>query len=425
MAVNDLDYDLLTHTGPGTPGGELIRRYWQPAGLSEEIPAGGAPLPIRLLGEDLVLFRDETGTPGLIGLHCAHRGADLSYGRLEDGGLRCIYHGWLYDREGRCLEQPGEPAGSTFHERIRQTAYPCTEKAGIVFAYLGPGQPPLLPAYYFLGGPDECTFVHKYHHDCNYLQSNEGNIDPSHLSYLHHFLKEEPSVGWSEAFTNPRGAAVSSNTLFGQDMSPQLEVEETDYGVRIFSVRNAGASEKYVRVTNFIYPNGFGIPTQGGWHVPIDDTHHWKFQIMRAPQPMDRQKMKQDMLKSMTADYHHVRNRGNRYMQNRDEMRTRSVAGLGPIFQNHDNWATESPGAMQNRAEEHLAYTDKAIFKARQVLLRAIRDLQAGEDPPHVIRNAEQSRIPHLVSLQEVVPNTVDWRTYWQTKMVEEPLVHA
>src|SRR5436305_12727099 len=130
---------LLTRIGPGTPGGAMLRRYWQPVALADELPPGGAPLPVRLMGEDLVLFRDEQGRPGLLGLHCAHRGADLSYGRLEDGGLRCIYHGWLYDRTGRCLEQPGEPAlrqaqgERPFRERIRQLAYPCTELGGIVF----------------------------------------------------------------------------------------------------------------------------------------------------------------------------------------------------------------------------------------------------------------------------------------------------
>src|SRR5919198_864899 len=139
--------ELLTQTGPGTPGGELMRRYWQPVAMQADVPPGCPPMPVRLLGEDLVLFRDEAGRPGLLGLHCAHRGADLSYGRLEDGGLRCLYHGWLYDIRGTCLEQPGEPAGSTFHERIRQRAYPCHEIAGVVFAYLGPTPVPLFPNY--------------------------------------------------------------------------------------------------------------------------------------------------------------------------------------------------------------------------------------------------------------------------------------
>src|SRR5215210_6017957 len=162
--------DLITRTGPGMPGGAVLRRYWQPAALAEELPPGGPPLPVRLFGEDLVLFRDEQGRPGLLGLHCPHRGADLSYGRLEDGGLRCLYHGWLFDVGGQCLEQPGEPAGSTFCQRVRHTAYPCVEAAGIIFAYLGPGEPPLLPAYEALTVPDDHRFVIKYFHDCNYLQ---------------------------------------------------------------------------------------------------------------------------------------------------------------------------------------------------------------------------------------------------------------
>jgi len=186
---------LLTEIGPATPCGEFMRRYWQPAALAEELPAGGAPLPIKLLGEELVLFRDSEGRPGLLALHCSHRGADLSYGRLEDGGLRCIYHGWLYDRSGRCLEQPGEPAGSTFHTRIRQTAYPCEELGGVVFAYLGPGEPPLLPAYDFLTAPMDHRFVTKLFQDCNYLQGNEGNQDPVHLSYPSDRSRPDPRRG--------------------------------------------------------------------------------------------------------------------------------------------------------------------------------------------------------------------------------------
>src|SRR5436190_24210701 len=146
MQVQELNA-LLTQTGPGTPCGELMRRYWQPVALAEELPPSGAPVPVRLLSEDLVLFRDEAGRTGLLGLHCPHRGADLSYGRLEDGGLRCLYHGWLFNRLGRCLEQPGEPAGSTFHTRIQHTAYPCLEAGGMILTYTGPGEPPPLPNY--------------------------------------------------------------------------------------------------------------------------------------------------------------------------------------------------------------------------------------------------------------------------------------
>jgi phenylpropionate dioxygenase-like ring-hydroxylating dioxygenase large terminal subunit len=163
--------DLLTQTGRGTPCGELMRRYWQPLALVGELDNRAAPLPVRILGEDLVLFRDDRGQIGLLDLHCAHRGADLSYGRLEDGGLRCVYHGWLYDVSGRCLDQPGEPAGSDFRKKVRQRAYPCQERSGIIFTYMGPGEPPLLPNYDFLSAPEERRVIVKLYQECNYLQA--------------------------------------------------------------------------------------------------------------------------------------------------------------------------------------------------------------------------------------------------------------
>src|SRR4051794_20543601 len=217
------EYDVLTRTDPGTPGGELMRRYWQPVALSEELPPGGAPVPLRIMGEELVLFRDEDGQPGLLGIHCAHRGADLSYGRLEDGGIRCIYHGWLYDRTGRCLEQPGEPQGSTFHERIRQTAYPCVERAGAIFAYMGAGEPPALPGWGFLHAPEAHVVATKHRVDCNYLQGTEGSADPSHLSFLH-YNKSSEAVG---PFSG-RGAAPGLETL---------EADPTPTGFRICKIR--------------------------------------------------------------------------------------------------------------------------------------------------------------------------------------------
>src|SRR5436853_7607850 len=134
--LSKADNELITHTGPGTPCGELMRRYWQPVALSNEIPAGGAPLPVRLLSEDLVLFRDDQGRPGLLGLHCSHRGTDLSYGRVEDGGLRCLYHGWLYDICGRVLEQPGERGGGANRGDIPHRSHPCQEADGVIFCYL-------------------------------------------------------------------------------------------------------------------------------------------------------------------------------------------------------------------------------------------------------------------------------------------------
>ena len=142
--------DLVTQTAAGTPGGDMMRRYWQPVALSTDLPEGGAPVPVQVMGEELALFRDEFGRIGLLGIHCAHRAADLSYGRIEDGGLRCLYHGWLYDVTGQCLDQPGEPEGSRFKEKVRHLAYPCQELGGLIFAYMGPGEAPLLPNYHWL-----------------------------------------------------------------------------------------------------------------------------------------------------------------------------------------------------------------------------------------------------------------------------------
>src|SRR5262245_13595156 len=161
---------LLTETGPGTACGDLMRCYWQPVALCEELPSGGAPLKVKILGEELVLFRDDQERAGLIGLHCSHRGTDLSYGRIEDGGLRCLYHGWLYDICGRVIKQPGEPDGGVNRGSIRHLSYPCQEAGGVVFTYMGSGEPPLLPNYEFLVAPAEKRTVVKAFYECNYLQ---------------------------------------------------------------------------------------------------------------------------------------------------------------------------------------------------------------------------------------------------------------
>ncbi len=185
--------DLLTQTDRGTPCGELMRRYWQPVALSEELHS--EPLAVRILGEDLVLFRDDQGRPGLLEIHCSHRGADLSYGRVEDGGIRCLYHGWLYDINGCVIEAPADRRVSpTELARIRHPSYPCQERAGAIFAYLGPGDPPHFPNYEFLAVPPEHAYGIKILHECNYLQANEGNIDLSHLSFLH-YNRENRGIG--------------------------------------------------------------------------------------------------------------------------------------------------------------------------------------------------------------------------------------
>ena len=393
---------LITRTGRGTPGGALIRSYWQPAALSEELPDGGAPLPVRLLGEDLVLFRDNQGEIGLLGLHCSHRGADLSYGRCEDGGLRCIYHGWLYDRQGRCLEQPGEPAGSEFKDKIRHTAYPCRELGGLILAYLGEGRPPALPAYEFLTAPEDHRWCTKFFEECNYLQGNEGNIDPQHLSFLHRNFRDPE---WMNRDT-------TGNDLITRDVAPTIDVEETDFGVRIYSVRHAGEDENYVRISNFVMPNLSTFPGitaadgyQAHWHVPIDDTHHWKYALnFKRSGPMDKAYMDQAILQSMERPYHLARNAANRYLQDRGEMREVSYSGMGAFdFQSQDRYATESQGAIQDRTAERLGTTDRPIIAARQQLLAALHDVAQGHAPLGL------GVSEGIVVKAEAVPASVDW----------------
>ena len=407
--------NLLTQIGPGTPCGELMRRYWQPVALSEELPREGAPLKVSILGEELVLFRDDQGRPGLLGLHCSHRGTDLSYGRIEDGGLRCLYHGWLYDICGRVIEQPGEPGGGANRGEICHRAYPCRELGGVVFTYMGPGEAPLLPDYDFLTAPEERRTVTKVLHQCNYLQANEGNIDPVHLSFLHQYLQgAKPPLRRIVAGTND-----TDNTLLRKDIAPNIEVEITDYGLRIYTTRDAGPGQCYFRVTNFIMPNlsAFGGSTVGEgysihWHVPIDDTHHWKYLFMFSRTKPLSQELRDKNRAELSPDYRLTRQETNRYQQDRESMKTKSFTGIGFNFQAHDALATESQGPVQDRTSEHLVSSDKAIVAARKLLLNAIRDVKEGRQPQHVIKDAKANRFSHLVVLSEIVPAASDLKQF-------------
>jgi phthalate 4,5-dioxygenase oxygenase subunit len=406
---------LLTQTGPNAPCGEMMRRYWQPVALGEELPAGGAPVKVRILGEDLALFRDDQGRPGLIGLHCAHRGTDLSYGRVEDGGLRCLYHGWLYDICGRVIDQPGEPGGGANKDAIRHRAHPCQESGGVIFSYMGPGEPPLLPNYEFLTVPPERRTVVKAFYECNYLQGNEGNIDPVHLSFLHQYLSEAQVARLRVV----QGVNATDNTLLGKDVAPNIEVEVTNYGLRIYTLRAAGADKRYLRVTNFVMPNlsAFGGSTVGDgyavhWHVPVNDHSHWKyiFAFSRDKELDDFTRTRSRM--ELGADYRLTRSGANRYQQDRASMQTQTFTGTGINFQVHDAFATESQGHVQNRTEENLVSSDKAIVAARKLILNAIRDVQQGREPQHVVRDPNANRFGNLVVLSEVIANGADWKEY-------------
>ena len=414
--ISKEENELLTRTSRGTPCGELLRRYWQPVALSAELPAEAAPLSIKILGEELVLFRDDKGRPGLLGIHCSHRGTNLSYGRVEDGGLRCLYHGWLYNIEGRCLQQPGEPGGGDHRDAIRHPAYPCKEAGGVIFTYMGPGEPPLLPNYEFLKASPDHLYVAKIFHECSYLQANEGNIDPIHLSFLHRFLENR-----QEQYRGVRGAEESHYNLVARNIAPVLDVELTDFGVRIYTVRKLEAEKAYLRVSYFILPNLSAFPGQTGgegysvnWHVPSDDDHHWKYTfVYSAGAPLKKEVVNRER-SDLTPDYRLVRNETNRYMQDRESMKTKTFTGMGSGFQAHDAFATASQGAIQDRTEEHLVSSDKAIIAARKLLEKAIRDVQEGREPPHVIREPSQNRFPHFLVISDMIPDTSNWKAYTQ-----------
>ena len=416
------EHDLLTHTGRGTPCGELMRRYWQPAALSEELPQGVAPLPIRLLGEDLVLFRDDKGRPGLLALHCSHRGADLSYGRVEDGGIRCIYHGWLYDIDGNCLEQPGEPLGSKTHEKVRHKAYPCLERNGLIFTYLGPGEPPQLPNYEFLINPEEHVFVTKVFSECNYLQANEGNIDLLHVSFLHYSDRDLREEGGA----NKPGAAGTAEALCPRGSAPQMErceAEIVDVGLRVCKLRAIGHDSHYIRVGTFILPNLYAFPAGGlNWHVPIDDTHHWKYIVaFDRDKPYDKEALRRSRDQfTPPPHYRPILNKGNRYRQDRESMRADSYSGIDKWnFPAQDLCVTEGAGPIRDRSREHLMPSDQPIVVGRKLLHSAIQDVLEGRDPPAIVRDPKLNHFPTIVATNGVIPSSQDWRDHCH-KLVAE-----
>lgn len=408
--------ELPVHTGPGTPGGDLLRRYWQPVALSSDVAPGGAPLPLRIMGEDLVMFRGGDGQVGLLALRCAHRQADLSYGRVEDGGLRCVYHGWLFAPDGRCLHQPGEPGGGAHRGRVKQTSYPCLERGGAVWAYMGPGDPPLFPAYPAVNCPEEFRFTHRWHSNCNYLQANEGNIDPVHTSYLHAFQTE------ADARSDALRTGITQD-IFGVDTAPRLSLREARWGLRLLTERSLpGNGGTLLRVTNFVMPNACAIGgaetpfgTGGAsmfWHVPIDDTSHYRMEFtFHSKAPLPRAMMAARYHDELDENGMPRRNPANRYLQNRAEM-DRSYIGMGRNFPSHDLFITESQGAIMDREAENLATSDLAIVRARRLLLEALEDLRAGRDPLGVDRDPARNDYRDLLVLTETIGAGADVDAY-------------
>lgn len=416
------DNERLTKTGPDDPAGRLMRAYWQPAALVSELPEERPVKAVRLLGEDLVLFKRGERDWGLVSRYCAHRGVDLSYGRLEDGGLRCLYHGWLYGPDGRCLEQPAEPPHSRFFEKVRIASYPCEERNGIVFAYMGGGDPPPFPEYDCFLAPDAYTFAFKGLWECNWLQGVEGGIDPSHVSFLHRFLDEDPRDVYGQQFAEEvEGTGRSTAEIVGELYRPDIEVEPAPHGLRVFALRELSEEARHLRVTNLVFPNAFVVPFGGEkvfcqWHVPIDDeTHYWYMIFYDFQQETDKETLLAQRLQNVTVpDYRPTRNRDNNWGFDAAEQQSLTYTGMGLDINVHDQWAVESMGPIQDRTVERLGVSDRAVTANRRLLLRAIKVQEAGQPTPGLaVDEASAAELRGPLAVDTVTP-AEGWQDAWR-----------
>ncbi|MCX7959954.1 MAG: aromatic ring-hydroxylating dioxygenase subunit alpha [Burkholderiales bacterium] len=414
--------ELLTRIGPGTPAGALLRRYWQPVALEDELQGERPVKAVRLLGEDLVLFRDPHGRYGLIERHCPHRGADLAYGRLEDGGLRCAFHGWLFDVDGRCRETPAEPLGSRLHESVRCRAYPVVRRSGVLWAWLGGSEPAAFPHLDCFVAPDSHVFAFKGYWDCNWLQALEVGIDPAHASFLHRFFEDEdPAHAYGRQF---RSASMDSELpmtkLLREYDRPEIRVERTAYGIRLCTLRHMNAEKLHLRVTNVVFPQAFVIPmsaemTISQWHVPVDDTGtYWYALFTSFGAPVDKATMRAQRLATYPApDYKPIFNRANHWGYDPQQQRRATYTGMGFDINIHDQWACESQGPIADRTREHLGTTDKGIVLYRRILADAIRRNAAGERPLMVLDEAAAAAITGPAAIDAIAP-AARWEEYWR-----------
>jgi len=414
--------DLMTRVGPGAAAGRLLRRYWQPVALVDEL-SGPKPLKaLRLMGQDFVLFRDESGRLGMLDRDCPHRGADLAFGRLENGGLRCAFHGWLFDVKGACLDTPAEPAGSKLCSRIKQSAYPVAERSGVIFAYIGEGEPPAFPEFDCFVAPDSHTFAFKGLFECNWLQALEVGIDPAHASYLHRFFEDEDtSQGYGKQF---RGTSADSDMPITKVLReydrPDISVAPADYGLRLTALRRLSETQTHVRVTNVVFPQAFVIPmssemTISQWHVPVDDTHCYWFAIFTSfTGPVNKQQMRDQRLKLYELPHYTSRkNKRNDYGFDLQEQLTQTYTGMGDDINVHDQWAVESQGPIQDRTREHLGTTDKGIIAYRRMLVKAIESTLAGEGAP-MLPDASQAKALTGPPSIDGIGDASDPEGYWQ-----------
>ena len=390
------DNELLCRVGPGTAMGDVMRRYWLPVFVSSELERDGTPKRTRILGEDLVGFRDSLGRVGLLDESCPHRGASLVLARNEACGLRCLYHGWKLSASGEVLEMPPEQEASTFMQRVRARSYPVYESAGLIYAYLGPPdvQPPP-PDFDWMSLPDTHIMIVKGRSECNWAQALEGSIDSVHSDLLH-----RDSIRPTQVFSQTVSVFTEGQYLErpSNDIRPRLEAENTPYGFRYAAIRKPlrnAESMQYVRVTHFVAPSTVLFPGAAGWcsmstYTPIDDEHtmfYWVRSSYDAPIAGDvRSKATQTVGLTpgvdLNPDYSKIRNRANNWLQDREAMqRGETFTGiLGVIAE--DMCVQESMGAILDRTKEHLGACDVGVIRMRQLMIDSARRLQADGEPP-------------------------------------------
>ena len=384
----------LTRTGPGTPMGELFRRFWLPVFLASELPEReGPPIRTRILNEDLVGYRDSNGTVGILDAYCPHRRAPLFYGRNEECGLRCVYHGWKFDNTGTCIDMPSEPSESNFRDRITIKAYPTYEAGGVVWIYMGPAdkQPARPPLIEWTELPSTRRRVNKWFHENNFMQGIEGDIDTAHVNFLH--MDNRPAEQRSTAIARLRQAPELFRVA---EKHPRLTAMDTDYGMIYGGRRQLPDGQFYWRVTQWLLPSFSLIPGRGrrggtAW-IPVDDEHCTRYSIGLSPdEDMDMEeaearspsgKSEQFTLKDGTIIDTMIPygTKANQYLIDRAMQKAGHYSGIWSIAM-QDKAMIEGMTRTVDRSLEHLGSSDIAVIAARRRLLKLARDLENGVEP--------------------------------------------
>jgi len=401
--LSEADNERLTRVGPNTPGGRLLRRHWFPVLQTSALVAGGAPVPVRLLAESFVAFRSPDGSLGFVDEGCPHRRASLQLARNEECGLRCIFHGWVIGRDGGVVEVPSEPSGrQSFAHKVPARRYPVRESAGLVWTYIGGGEPPRFPDFPFDHVPVEQTLVAEVHGDCNWVQLLEGQIDSAHLSHLHSSTVT-PTL-------SPMAIA---------DRGPVFDVETTPWGMHVAATRIVGEDARYTRVTEFVMPNYEFIPRAAPpgteeyeriarfvvTQVPIDDVTTIVWYIMWHPsRPLARGE-NGTMWPVWNDGYEEVR-RLRLMGQDRAKMAAGHFSGINNLL-TEDMIVGESMGPIVDRSREYLGTSDTAVARFRRLFLDAIRDNENGITP-----RGSGADVPYAAIEGRGVnhPASVDWR---------------